>query len=308
MKINMSFNIFNNKYLRFILFNKDKRRNKGFAIGTPIVVFDVKRNKNIEFISISEAARYFNTYPKTIWRIVYGNKLYLDRYQMMVIDNKYNWNGNNLYVRFFKCIYYGIKDNKALISYTLLAIILGAIFYMITYYLILMYKEIYNEYIFNIRSIKANHVRYMFEHSFTTKNNLINNYKSNISISKINRFLEVNREWKFDAKIGIYQIILKEINLDFSSKDAFLAINSVYSSPIIERIDLNNVFYTITTNTTFVSEPIISNSLGINSNRNSLTLNTSIDALTNRRRSMELLNYQSNILYLLINKLSPSIY
>jgi len=66
MKINMNFNIFNNKYLRFILFNKDKRTNRGFAIGTPIVVLDVKLNRSFEFISISEAARYFNTYPKTI--------------------------------------------------------------------------------------------------------------------------------------------------------------------------------------------------------------------------------------------------
>jgi hypothetical protein len=51
-----------------------------------------------------------------------------------------------------------------------------------------------------------------------------------------------------------------------------------------------------------------SNSLSINSNRNSLTLNTSIDLLRGQTRNKELLNYHSNILYLLINNLSPIIY
>jgi hypothetical protein len=146
------------------------------------------------------------------------------------------------------------------------------------------------------------------EHRFTTKNNLINNYKPNIFINKINIFLDVNKGRKFNANLGIYQIIMNEINLDFNSRDTSLAINSVYSSPIIERIDLNSVFNTFTANTLSVTEPVINNSLGINSNRNSLTLNTSVDVLTNKTRSTELLNYQSNILYLLINKLSPSIY
>ncbi len=127
-------------------------------------------------------------------------------------------------------------------------------------------------------------------------------------MDKISRFIEANRELKFNAKLGIYHCIINEISLDFSSRDTTLTINSVYSSPIIERIDLNNIFNTLTSNTTFVPESVINNNLGINNNRNSLTLNTSIDAVTNRVRSTELLNYQSNILYLLINKLSPSIY
>ncbi len=120
-----------------------------------------------------------------------------------------------------------------------------------------------------------------------------------------------------DTKPGIYQSIIDELNLDFTctctctctiSLSCETGVNSYYSSPIIERIDLNNVFNTFTTNTASVTEPVISNSLGINSNRNSLTLNTSIDAFTNRPRSTELLNCQSNMLYLLINKLSFSVY
>ena len=290
------------KYSGFILFNKNKRTNSKFASGTPVRVLDLKTNKSFEFISISEAARYFNTYPKTIWRIVYGHKLYHARYQMMIIDN-------NLYLRVFKSIYKGIKDNKFLFTYLLLSIVLVTIIYIIVCYLILICKETYSEYIINTRSIKANHLRYISEHSFiTTNNSIVNNYKSNISINKINRFVEANKKWKFDANLAIYQTIINEINLNFSSRSTSLAINSVYSSPIIERIDLNNVFNTLTINTTIVSESAINNSLGLNSNRNSLTLNTSIEALQNKARSTELLNYQSNILYLLINKLSPSVY
>jgi hypothetical protein len=44
----------------------NKRTNKRFVVGTPILVTDKKTNKSIEFLSISEAARYFDTYPKTI--------------------------------------------------------------------------------------------------------------------------------------------------------------------------------------------------------------------------------------------------
>ena len=44
------------------------------------------------------------------------------------------------------------------------------------------------------------------------------------------------------------------------------------------------------------------------SNRNSLTLNILVDVFRDRLRNRELLNYQSNILYLLINNLSLSIY
>lgn len=106
---------------------------------------------------------------------------------------------------------------------------------------------------------------------------------------------------------------MNEVNLDFSSQGNVSIMNSIHSinstySPIIERIDLNNVFNKIVINTAPIVENMDSNSLGIFSNRNSLTLNTSIDLLRSQSRNKELLNYQSNILYLLINNLSPSIY
>jgi len=96
--------------------------------------------------------------------------------------------------------------------------------------------------------------------------------------------------------------------LDFNFVYNPSLIKSNYSSPIIERIDLNNVFNSMVIKTAPIIETMDNNYLSINSNRNSLTLNTFIDLLQGRSRSKELLNYQSNILYLLINNLSPSVY
>jgi len=66
MKKSMSLNKLKIKCLKSFLIYKNKRTSKRFVIGTPIVVLDVNSNKSFEFISISETARYFNTYPKTI--------------------------------------------------------------------------------------------------------------------------------------------------------------------------------------------------------------------------------------------------
>lgn len=299
---NMSFNIFNKKYLKYMSTHKDKEV-RGFVIGTPVIVLDIKIDKKIEFSSISEAARYFNTYPKTIWRVVYGNKLYLDRYKIVVKTNKALYNIS--YIRYIKRIYSGIEDNKFLIYYIILIIILGAILYVFIYYFVLVYKEIYSDYIINIQRVKANHLRYMLEHSFIINSNEIKISKP-ISINKISRFVELNKEWRSEAKLGIYQSIVNEVNLNFTSMVSPRRTDVIYSSPIIERIDINNVFNNIVTNT--INELSNNNSFATNSNRNSLTLNTSVDIFRDKVKNRELLNYQSNILYLLINKISPSIY
>jgi hypothetical protein len=236
-------------YLKYVSILKYRRTNKRFVLGTPIIVKDIITKKIFVFTSISEAARYFNTYPKTIWRIVYSDKLYLGRY-------------------------------------------------------IMTYKEIYSDYIYNVHNFRANNSRHILEYNFRLEDSLLNKDRPNIPPDKISRFIEINKEWKVNAKSGIYQSIINEVNLDFSSS----VINTIYSSPIIERIDLNNVFNTLVINTAPTVEIMDNNSLSINSNRNSLTLNTSIDILRVRPRNRELLNYESNILYLLINNLSPSVY
>jgi len=104
---------------------------------------------------------------------------------------------------------------------------------------------------------------------------------------------------------------MNKVDLDFNSGANISLMNTINlgnSSPIIERIDLNNVFNAMVLNTAPIIDTMGNNSLSINSNRNSLRLNTSIDLLGGQSRNKELLNYQSNILYLLINNLSPSIY
>jgi hypothetical protein len=53
-------------FLNHICNFRPNKENKGFALGTPIIVIDMKTGKSIEFLSINEAARYFNTYPKTV--------------------------------------------------------------------------------------------------------------------------------------------------------------------------------------------------------------------------------------------------
>lgn len=162
-----------------------------------------------------------------------------------------------------------------------------------------------------MHNIKVNHFNSMLHHNFNPKNNLINYYMLNSPRDKISRFVEINNEFFNNARLSIYLPIINEVNLDFSSEANNLIMNSIYSinsSPIIERIDLNSVFNTMVLNTAPIIETMDNNSLSINSNRNSLTLNTSIDLLGSQPRNKELLNYQSNILYLLINNLSPSIY
>jgi len=39
---------------------------KRTKFGIPVVVLDLKTKQSYEYMSIAEAARYFNTHPKTI--------------------------------------------------------------------------------------------------------------------------------------------------------------------------------------------------------------------------------------------------
>lgn len=54
------------KYFRYIFIYNNRNINKRSIIGTPIIVLDSNTDKSFYFSSISEAARHFNTYPKTI--------------------------------------------------------------------------------------------------------------------------------------------------------------------------------------------------------------------------------------------------
>jgi hypothetical protein len=115
-----------------------------------------------------------------------------------------------------------------------------------------------------------------------------------------------------NIKVGIYQFVISQINLDFNETrtTGLSAINSSYSSPIIERVNIDNLFSNAITSTSTVNDTISNNSLvvqtqGLYNNRNYVIIDS---VLMNKPRGTELLNYQSNILYCIINGLSPSIY
>jgi hypothetical protein len=114
-----------------------------------------------------------------------------------------------------------------------------------------------------------------------------------------------------NTELGIYQSIINEINLDFNAKGTitFSGINSYYSSPIIERVNINSIFSNAIASTNTVNDT--TNSLGIQginygSNWNFVVIDNVL--MNTRLKTTELLNYKSNILYCLINGLSPSIY
>src|SRR5271156_6669849 len=101
---------------------------------------------------------------------------------------------------------------------------------------------------------------------------------------------------------------MNEINLDFHTKGTgtLSGVNSSYSSPIIERININSIFSNAISSTNTPNS--ITNSLGIHgidysNNRNFVIVDNVL--MNTKIRTTELLNYQSNILYCIINGLSP---
>lgn len=332
MNKNINYNLFDIKDQRSIPNSKNRRAKIGSVLGIPVLILDKKTNELFEYPSISEAARSFDTYPKAIWRKAYGDKLYLGRYQINVKNNSYNQREYNIhlnadkylynltYTKYFRCIFNNIMVKSKLISYILLSLILVIIIFIFFYYIIWLYKDICNEYVTTMQRIKFEHSKYLMEHNFIFKNNLINTNRISrptFAPYTVNKVVDMSVELEsryvcmyknLISKFGIYQSIINEVNLDFNNSQmgSFHNALSISSSPIIERIDLNRVFTSLVTNTIY--ESVTNDSLLIKGNRNSLTLDTSINLLQDRSQSKELLNYQSNILYLLINKLSPSIY
>jgi len=299
------------------------KRNK---LGIPVLVLDLKTKQSYVYASIAEAARSFNTHPKTIWRVIKNNKLYLNRYQIIEQNNK-------LGVRYFmfkiykhipEYFYYmlnSIKNNKAYIYRILLFIILGILISIFIYNIFILCKDMYDQYVLTLREGRVNYNKCVLEHKLSLNQGLndakiiFNNFKPSII-----RVKNWRHEYLFKPKLtsihntnselGIYKSIIKEINLDFNkSTGIFSSINSSYSSPIIERANINSIF--LNAISSMNTHNSIHNSLGIHgidysSNRNFVVVGNVL--MNTKLRTTELLNYQSNILYCLINGLSPSIY
>jgi hypothetical protein len=56
------------------------------GFGTSVIVLDLKNNVSSEYISIADAARYLDTYPKAIWRKVHNKEKYKGRYIITIKD------------------------------------------------------------------------------------------------------------------------------------------------------------------------------------------------------------------------------
>lgn len=298
------------------------KRNKS---GIPVVVLDLKTKQSYVYVSIAETARSFNTHPKTIWRIIYNNKLYLNRYK--IIEQNHKLEVQFFMFRFYKLIFeylyyifHFIKNNKVSICRILLFIILVIVICIFMYNIITLCRDIYDQYVFSVRENKVNHIKCVLEHK-SSLNPVFNNTKITFSRARFINIKESRYDYNFKVKwtdinntnseLGIYKSIMNEINLDFNAKGTgtFSGINSSYSSPIIERININNIFSNAISSTN--THNSIPNSLGIHgidysSNRNSFIVDNVL--MNTKIRTTELLNYNSNILYCLINGLSPSIY
>jgi hypothetical protein len=294
-------------------------KKKGF--GTPVIVIDSKTNISSEYTSISKAARSLNTYPKAIWRKVQNKQSYKGRY---LIIAKYSYRSYQIYSNI---IYKLLKNNYIIICYILSYILLSIIMYNYFFYMVLICKYLY--YSYNIDIISINNYENFFEDKFllnNAKQDIFNNTKTSLISQQINGLHDFNQKWKSECilknnnlfitsntnnKIGIYQSIISQINLDFNTKTSFPTINSSNPSPIIERININNIFSNAITATRNTSNDIIYNSLelqtqGLHGNRNYVVVDGIL--MGHRPRASELLNYQSNILYCIINGLSPSTY
>lgn len=317
-----------------------KRFNKGFFFtsshkrniernkiaGVPVIVLDLYTNKSVKYNSITQAAKSFNTHPKTIWRKVQNKQRYLERY---LIIEKYNY-FSGITINMIE--YLKIKLKLLIINYTivlyvvLIFILLGYIFYKYVPYIIILYTDIYNNYIDNVDKVKVDEINSVWEHKPSLKIDIFDYLRAPLLNNKVNGLIDFYQEWKcinilknkspfivdFSApsKPQIYQSIINEINLDFRAKtNAFPTSSSSHSSPIIERVNINNIFTNAITSMSSTDTTISGNSLriqtqGINSNRNFFIID---NLLYDRPSTRELLNYESNILYCMINGISPSI-
>lgn len=213
-------------------------------------------------------------------------------------------------IKYYQYILKKISNNKNIYYSIFFLILFSVIIYIFLSDIILICKDIYDDCIFNLYKNRINNLKYTLEYKCKLNNNLINNTEYT-EFNKINIFI-LNKKLKFEciylynnipSRLNITKSITDEIHLPFRDMISISTINS----PIIDQINYNT---NLLLNTYTVQQEIPSNPLGIQGiygNKNSMViLNNFI--MGDNHRNTELLNYQSNILYCIINGLSPSIY
>ena len=293
-------------------------------LGIAVIVTDLHTNESVKYESINQAARNLAAHPKTIWRRVQDKKPYLERF---IIRRHYP--KRNL-IHFFMELYLILYTNYTILFYVLLDfILLGYILYKFIPCAMVLYTEIYNNYFYTINKMNVNELK--FELVDYKLNNIFGCLKIPIT-DKVKGLVEFNKEWRSvcllknktsfingfssKAEYSIYQSIINSINLDFhTNSNNFATLNSSHSSPLIERVNINNIF----SNAIASTRPTISIVDTVTSH-NSLVIQTQsihnyrnfsiIDSALIGPRSpgRELLNYNSNVLYCIINGISPSTY
>ena len=179
--------------------------------------------------------------------------------------------------------------------YIILYIIIGISLYIYIPEIMSLFNIIYDEYMLYIHKVKGEHLKWVLENRLTI------DYTSHTEINdKFNKFIDLNKEWRNELKdnlndknIGIVKTIINELNIDFKSFT-----DSIHNTPNMTSAIFEARF----------SHPLAPNHplglQGINHNFDEIVKMLNNYLIEHGSQSLERLNYQSNIMYILVNGLS----
>ena len=176
--------------------------------------------------------------------------------------------------------------------FILLCIIIGVFLYIYIPEIMSLFKIIYEEYLTYIHKVKGEHLKWVLENRLTI------NYTSHIEINdKFSKFIDLNKEWRNelrdnfnDKNIGIVKTIINELNVNFKSFT-----DSIHNTP-------KTLFEARFSHPLAPNHPLGLQGLNYNSNEIIKMLDNYL--IEHGSQSLERLNYQSNIMYILVNGLS----
>lgn len=219
----------------------------------PVTVIDTKTGISSEYVSIAEAARFFRTYPKAIWRKVHSGKLYKGRYYIKATyyykSPMVNFNFS-LYTKYINIIHNKIlsvvfvfNKNWDIILYVFLWILfLSIILYHYIFYVIIKGIDIYYSNFPKFIEMDFDTLCYMLQNESKFIN--INNEPL---IDNTNAIYEFNKKWKYEYvcsnnikdsidmannKVSYYQYLINK---------TFIFINSFFSNSIAVSSSLNSL-------------------------------------------------------------------
>lgn len=286
----------------------------------PVEVMDLKIGTSTEYNSISEAARSLNIYPKAIWRKVKSKELYKDRYlikskfKINNIKYKKTYNKNNNSTISFSNNKYRIYSY---IFFILIFLILSTWEYML--YIGLVLIDAYNIVFHKFTQMDINTLNQMLDDELRSSKT-----KTYMVSDKINGLADFNNKWRCDdllkngkdySILKINKPIINTISLDIPDTEIATRDISLDVSPIVNQLTLDNMFSkaiastkpTINIiNSNFNDSPIMGTHSLYGNNRNYTIINSILFGPKSPGR--EILNYESNVLYCLINGLtSPAL-